>query len=53
MLHLAPDEVLRNALDGLLRSEVQYAAVLNGDGRARGVLSVGAIHDFLASEEQG
>jgi len=53
VLHLAPDEVLRNALDGLLRSEVQYAAVLNGDGRARGVLSVGAIHDFLASEEQG
>src|SRR5438477_5203429 len=31
VLHLAPDEVLRNALDGLLRSEVQYAAVLNGD----------------------
>jgi osmoprotectant transport system ATP-binding protein len=52
VFHVAPDEVLRDALDGLLRSDVQYAAVLNGDGRARGVLSVGAIHDFLASEER-
>jgi osmoprotectant transport system ATP-binding protein len=43
------DDVLRDALSDLLRSETQYGPVVDGDGRVAGVLSVELISDFLSS----
>ena len=53
VLTIGEDEVLRDALSDLLRSQVQYAAVVDPDGRVAGVLSVEIMHDFLAPETRG
>jgi osmoprotectant transport system ATP-binding protein len=44
------DDVLRDALSDLLRSQVQYGVVVDEQGRVAGLLSVAIIHDFLAPE---
>jgi osmoprotectant transport system ATP-binding protein len=43
------DDVMRDALADLLQAGVQYAAVIDGDGRVAGILSVEIISEFLAS----
>jgi osmoprotectant transport system ATP-binding protein len=41
------DDILRDALSDLLSSETRYAPVVDGDGRAAGVLSLEVIGRFL------
>jgi osmoprotectant transport system ATP-binding protein len=53
VLAIDADDVLRDALSELLRSEVQYGAVVDHAGRVIGVLSVEIMHDFLAPETKG
>jgi osmoprotectant transport system ATP-binding protein len=53
VLTVERDDVLRDALSDLLRSEVQYGAVVDETGRVTGLLSVEIIHDFLAPEAEG
>jgi osmoprotectant transport system ATP-binding protein len=43
------DDVLRDALSDLLRSDSQYGPVVDEHGRVAGVLSVELISDFLSS----
>jgi osmoprotectant transport system ATP-binding protein len=43
------DDTMRDALADLLQAGVQYAAVLDGQGRIDGILSVEIISEFLAS----
>jgi osmoprotectant transport system ATP-binding protein len=43
------DDVMRDALADLLQAGVQYAAVVDGEGRVTGILSVEIISEFLAS----
>jgi osmoprotectant transport system ATP-binding protein len=43
------DDVMRDALADLLQAGTQYAAVVDGQGRVAGVLSVEIISEFLAS----
>jgi hypothetical protein len=45
------DGVLRDALSDLLQSDTQYGPVVDGRGRAAGVLSVEIISHFLSSPE--
>jgi osmoprotectant transport system ATP-binding protein len=45
------DDVLRDALGHLLSSQTRYAAVVDPQGRAVGVLSVEIIGDYLHDEE--
>jgi len=45
------DDIMRDALADLLQGEAQYAAVVDGEGRIEGVLSVEIISEFLASPE--
>ncbi len=47
------DESLRDALSDLLASPVQLGAVVDGEGRATGVIGLDAIHALLAGEEEG
>jgi osmoprotectant transport system ATP-binding protein len=47
------DDVLRDALSDLLRSQVQYGVVVDEQGRVSGLLSVAIIHDFLTPEAEG
>ena len=47
------DDVLRDALSNLLRSEVEYGVVVDEHGRVSGLLSVEIIHDFLVPEAEG
>jgi osmoprotectant transport system ATP-binding protein len=53
VLTVERDDVLRDALSNLLRSEVQYGAVVDEHGRVTGLLSVEIIHDFLVPEAEG
>jgi osmoprotectant transport system ATP-binding protein len=53
VLTVREDDVLRDALSDLLRSQVQYGAVVDGEGRVAGVLSVEIMRDFLAPETRG
>jgi osmoprotectant transport system ATP-binding protein len=46
---LEMDDVMRDALADLLQAGTQYAAVVDGEGRVTGVLSVEIISEFLAS----
>jgi osmoprotectant transport system ATP-binding protein len=46
---LDPEDVMRDALAGLLQSGTQYAPVTDGSGAVVGVLSVEIISDFLGS----
>jgi osmoprotectant transport system ATP-binding protein len=46
------DDVLRDALSNLLRSKVEYGAVVDQRGRVEGVLSVTIIHEFLAPQAE-
>ena len=43
------DDVMRDALADLLQGQSQYAAVVDGEGRIAGVLSVEIISEFLGS----
>ena len=43
------DDILRDALSDLLSSETRYAPVVDGDGRAAGVLSLEVIGRFLTT----
>jgi osmoprotectant transport system ATP-binding protein len=52
VLTVHPTDVLRDALSELLATDVQYGAVLDGEGRVTGVLTVDVIHDVLAAEAQ-
>jgi osmoprotectant transport system ATP-binding protein len=45
------EEVLRDALSDLLRSDTQYGPVVDGSGVVVGVLSVEIISEFLSSPE--
>jgi osmoprotectant transport system ATP-binding protein len=45
------DDVMRDALSDLLQAETRYAAVVDGDGRLAGVLSVEIVSEFLTSPE--
>jgi osmoprotectant transport system ATP-binding protein len=45
------EEVLRDALSDLLRSDTQYGPVVDGRGAVAGVLSVEIISEFLSSPE--
>jgi hypothetical protein len=45
------EDVLRDALSDLLRSDTQYGPVVDGRGGVVGVLSVEIISDFLNSPE--
>jgi osmoprotectant transport system ATP-binding protein len=45
------EEVLRDALSDLLRSDTQYGPVVDGSGAVVGVLSVEIISEFLSSPE--
>jgi osmoprotectant transport system ATP-binding protein len=47
------DDVLRDALSDLLRSKVEYGAVVDERGRVDGVLSVTIIHELLVPEGAG
>jgi osmoprotectant transport system ATP-binding protein len=47
------DDVLRDALSNLLRSEVEYGVVVDEHGRVTGLLGVEIIHDFLVPEAEG
>ncbi len=42
---------LRDALSALLQAGVGQAPVIDGDGRLVGIISVGAISDFLSAGE--
>jgi osmoprotectant transport system ATP-binding protein len=53
VLTVERDDILRDALSDMLRSEVQYGAVVDEHGRVAGLLSVGIIHDFLTPEAEG
>jgi osmoprotectant transport system ATP-binding protein len=53
VLTVERDDMLRDALSNLLRSEVQYGAVVDEHGRVTGLLSVEIIHDFLVPEAEG
>jgi osmoprotectant transport system ATP-binding protein len=44
-------DVLRDALSDVMQAHSQYAPVVDGIGRVRGVLSVEIIQDFLGSPE--
>jgi osmoprotectant transport system ATP-binding protein len=46
------DDILRDALSDLLRSDVQYGAVVDERGRVTGLLSVEIIHHLLAPEAE-
>ena len=48
---LEREEVLRDALSDLLRSDTQYGPVVDGRGAVVGVLSVEIISEFLSSPE--
>ena len=45
------DDIMRDALSDLLQSGTQYAAVVDGEGRIDGVLSIEIISEFLGSRE--
>ena len=45
------DDVMRDALSDLLQAETQYAAVVDGEGKIDGVLSIEIISEFLGSRE--
>jgi osmoprotectant transport system ATP-binding protein len=45
------EDVLRDALSDLLQSDSQYGAVVDGEGKVAGVLSVEIISHFLSSAE--
>jgi osmoprotectant transport system ATP-binding protein len=45
------DDVLRDALSDLLESDSRYGAVVDGEGRVAGVLSVEVISEFLSSDD--
>jgi osmoprotectant transport system ATP-binding protein len=47
------DDVLRDVLSNLLRSEVEYGVVVDEHGRVSGLLGVEIIHDFLVPEAEG
>ena len=53
VLTVERDDILRDALSDMLRSEVQYGAVVDQHGHVTGLLSVEIIHDFLAPEAEG
>jgi osmoprotectant transport system ATP-binding protein len=53
VLTVGRDDLLRDALSNLLINEVQYGAVVDGDGHVEGVLGVEIIHDFLVPEAEG
>jgi osmoprotectant transport system ATP-binding protein len=53
VLSVEREDLLRDALSELLVNEVQYGAVVDGDGRVDGVLSIEIIHDFLVPEAEG
>jgi osmoprotectant transport system ATP-binding protein len=53
VLTVEREDLLRDALSDLLINEVQYGAVVDGDGRVDGVLSIEIIHDFLVPEAEG
>jgi osmoprotectant transport system ATP-binding protein len=53
VLTVERDDILRDALSDMLRSEVQYGAVVDEHGRVTGLLSVEIIHDFLVPEAEG
>ena len=48
---LERDDVMRDALSDLLQAETQYAAVVDGEGKIAGVLSIEIISEFLGSRE--
>jgi len=48
---LEREDVMRDALSDLLQGQSQYAAVVDGQGRIDGVLSVEIISEFLGSPE--
>jgi osmoprotectant transport system ATP-binding protein len=50
VLTIDRDESLRDALSALLAGAVSYGAVLDDDGRVRGVLAIDAIHRLLRRE---
>ena len=45
------DDTLRDALSGLLQSDVQYGAVVADDGTVAGIISIDLIHDLVQREE--
>jgi osmoprotectant transport system ATP-binding protein len=45
------DDVLRDALSKLLRSDTQYAPVVDEHGSVAGVLSIAIISEFLSSDD--
>jgi osmoprotectant transport system ATP-binding protein len=45
------DDVLRDALSDVLRSQAHYAPVVDAGGATAGVLSLAIISDFLSSDE--
>lgn len=45
------DDTLRDALSGLLQSDVQYGAVVDVEGRVAGIISIDLIHDLVQREE--
>jgi len=47
------DDILRDALSDLLAHEAQYAAVVDGDGRVAGVLSMEVLAHAVASTRPG
>jgi osmoprotectant transport system ATP-binding protein len=47
------DDVLRDALSNMLRSQVEYGVVVDEHGRVSGLLSVEIIHEFLVPEAEG
>jgi osmoprotectant transport system ATP-binding protein len=53
VLTVERDDILRDALSDMLRSEVQYGAVVDEQGHVTGLLSVEIIHDFLVPEAEG
>jgi hypothetical protein len=48
---LEREDVLRDALSDLLRSDTQYGPVVDGRGAVVGVLSVEIISEFLSSPD--
>lgn len=44
------DDTLRDALSGLLQSDVQYGAVVDASGVVTGVISIDLIHDLVQRE---
>lgn len=45
------DDTLRDALSGLLQSDVQYGAVVDADGAVAGIISIDLIHEIVQREE--